>query len=642
MHTPTESHTPSSSPVTQSTTPDQVRDTLESSAVAEFMKDVDTVQLLIGNRAEHLSSLRNGIDTPGREQEILDEFIRVVGIESITPETRYIAYERLCHLYEDALMNHVRRSELSSGEEFTLKENAYIFTAEYHNNLNTSILDDIEKRGLLTPFYRTLLRGVFSVGVAFNRFHRAWNKSLIQWVNRELEERFWEQETIMQYLRDENLLDKWEDGNIWDRSYSILRRSGDGYISLAYKDALPDETDTIIIALRNLRLSLEWYEDDVFWQKENYLTYIDALITAFEETDTDRLIGKWSLVDTAWMQIRGPIQIVHPFEYYEDKYRKAVAAEWDVRLENRPLLESKASWLSHKMFHELAWELWIRPEDEIYRFSLQWLWRCQIYIGNPLFYFGSQLNWLPSAQVIPNDAGVSRTYGKKIYAFPEHILKRAQSKPEMQHKAMMVSERLRQKKKDIIFGNPDMYYKLYDIETIWHELWHTLWLEGDTEVQMNQTGNFKNIEEWKATTGWLVSFFLHGDRDMDETVIVDLVSRSITLIEWMKEPDTWPYYCEWLIHLKVLFDAGILYIDTDGRADINYNDATLERAKALYKEHYIKLIKTYREKRDANEFLSQYAVMEDGYLVPADEGIRAWVQQYYKTYSEHGNTVANT
>lgn len=180
MHTPTESPAPSSSPIIQPTTPDQVRDTLESSAVAEFMRDVDSVQLLIGNRAEHLSSLRNGIDTPGREQEILDEFIRVVGIESITPETRYIAYERLCHLYEDALMNHVRRSELSSGEEFTLKENAYIFTAEYHNNLNTSILDDIEKRGLLTPFYRTLLRGVFSVGVAFNRFHRAWNKSLIQ------------------------------------------------------------------------------------------------------------------------------------------------------------------------------------------------------------------------------------------------------------------------------------------------------------------------------------------------------------------------------------------------------------------------------------------------------------------------------
>jgi hypothetical protein len=39
------------------------------------------------------------------------------------------------------------------------------------------------------------------------------------------------------------------------------------------------------------------------------------------------------------------------------------------------------------------------------------------------------------------------------------------------------------------------------VSTTGHEFGHTLWLDSDTEMRMNGTGNFKNVEEWKATTG---------------------------------------------------------------------------------------------------------------------------------------------
>jgi len=52
------------------------------------------------------------------------------------------------------------------------------------------------------------------------------------------------------------------------------------------------------------------------------------------EKDVNTLVAKWALVDETWMQIKTPFQISHPLEFYEDKYRKAVAPEWDLRIQN--------------------------------------------------------------------------------------------------------------------------------------------------------------------------------------------------------------------------------------------------------------------------------------------------------------------
>jgi len=50
---------------------------------------------------------------------------------------------------------------------------------------------------------------------------------------------------------------------------------------------------------------------------------------------------------------------------------------------------------------------------------------------------------------------------------------------------------------------------------------------------MNKTGNFKNIEEFKATTGGLVSFFLNPENDnLKEDLVYSLIKRAVELIAW--------------------------------------------------------------------------------------------------------------
>lgn len=109
---------------------------------------------------------------------------------------------------------------------------------------------------------------------------------------------------------------------------------------------------------------------------------------------------------------------------------------------------------------------------------------------------------------------------------------------------LTLEENLRAKRKSVIFGEDLVFYRLYDIETLGHEFGHALWLEPDTESRMNATGNFKNIEEWKATMGGLIAFFLHPEEDMKEAVIVDMIIRCIRLIEQMKVDESRNYYIE--------------------------------------------------------------------------------------------------
>gem|GEM_PF-6520876 len=78
----------------------------------------------------------------------------------------------------------------------------------------------------------------------------------------------------------------------------------------------------------------------MYEKKEAFIEYYKSLQTALAETNTDSLVQKWSQVDVAWMQIDTPFQPAHPIEAYEDKYRKAVSIELDIRIVNPALFTS--------------------------------------------------------------------------------------------------------------------------------------------------------------------------------------------------------------------------------------------------------------------------------------------------------------
>jgi len=68
------------------------------------------------------------------------------------------------------------------------------------------------------------------------------------------------------------------------------------------------------------------------------------------------------------------------------------------------------------------------------------------------------------------------------------------------------------------------WHKIYQISTIGHEFGHILWVDDDTESLMNGSGAFKNIEEFKATAGGLVSIFYKGDDTLYRYIVDDLVT----------------------------------------------------------------------------------------------------------------------
>ncbi len=107
---------------------------------------------------------------------------------------------------------------------------------------------------------------------------------------------------------------------------------------------------------------------------------------------------------------------------------------------------------------------------------------------------------------------------------------------------------------------------------------------------MNKTGNFKNIEEFKATTGGLISYILDEDTDessLEEQVFIDVVKRAVGLIGWMEVDEVQPYYCEGLIHLNGLFDSKVLDWD-ENKLTIDMSE---DKIKVL-KQWYLQLIQT--------------------------------------------------
>ena len=145
-------------------------------------------------------------------------------------------------------------------------------------------------------------------------------------------------------------------------------------------------------SIRELISKLQKETDDVYHSGSHYINYLIALIAALEETDTDNLIEKWSEVDATWMHIETPFQITHPFEAYEDPYRRAVSPEWDLRIENPDLFESTVRGNMSIMFERIASAKNLDPDSSVARLSRDGLNKTRVYVSAPILYYGGMYN----------------------------------------------------------------------------------------------------------------------------------------------------------------------------------------------------------------------------------------------------------
>ncbi|WP_417324847.1 invasion protein CiaB [Halarcobacter sp.] len=610
----------------------------------KFLNDLVEVYEYLDLQKNNTNKLITYLENEEYEKlTIIDEFAKTLGLE-LDSNLRLALVTRLVNLRDDSLVQVLKKLGKNEEEVINLQEKAYCFVRDFWHEKHKNTVEYIKHNNLLTPFYQAIFEGVYKVGLKMSSWQSSWTAHIINGVNKELLNMFDGDETkVFEYLKKHKLFDLGHNNIEADRSYSALVKQKDEYKSKAYIESFKEQTTAVVDALEDFEETLIELEDEIYNQKWDYILYIQALIKAFSENKTHLLVERWADVDRAWMKIKSPVQIGHPLEYYEDHFRKAVALEWDIRLTNPHFAQNdhrvnKIKSAFAKIFDNVEQT---KEYKAIYDFSLKSLDKVQLYVGRPALFFGAEFNGLFSAQVVPNDEIVSKEEGKKIFAFSDEILQISRAKPFLKLSQEIFGQELLTKDREFLFNETDKWHQVYDISTIGHEYGHILWCDDETETLMNETGNFKNIEEFKATTGGLISFFLDSEDDekeLEEQVLIDLVKRAVGLIGWMEVDEVQPYYCEGLIHLNGLFTVGILDFEND-KLNIDLSSSKIEELKQWYVKTYTDLAKHYLDKKDATLFLENFAKKESKYFMPNDSKIKAFVEFYFNRYKEIGQEL---
>lgn len=612
----------------------------------QFLGDIQKLYDYITQQKANINQLYKYLEQEEYDKlTIISEFATSLDLK-ISSDLRVALITRLVNLRDDNLVQVLKKLDKTENEIIILQEKAYIFVKTYWLEIHQNTINFINKENLLTPFYRAIFKGVYAVGIAMTTWQSSWTAEIINGVNKNLLTEFDNDNAkVMKYLKDNNLFDLGHNEEIADRSYSMLIKKDGEYTSQAYVKAFQKEVLVVTDALENFVDNLMELEDEVCKQKWTYIEYLQSLINAFLEKRPNELVSKWAEVDRIWMKITTPIQIGHPLEYYEDHFRKAVALEWDIRLtnpksQNNHLRVQKITSMFNKIYSRIDKE---QKYQDIYDFSLKSLNKVQLYLGRPALFFGAEFNGLFSAQVVPNDEIVSREEGKKIFAFSDEILQAQRAKPFLELSRKILGQELLTKDRKFLFGDTNQWHQVYDITTIGHEYGHILWCDETTETIMNQNGNFKNIEEFKATTGGLVSFFMdttNDEKHNEQQVLIDIIKRSIGLIGWMEIDEVQPYYCEGLIHLSGLFTSKILIWDNNiQKLAINLNYETIKDLKQWYIDTYSSLAITYLQKQEATIWLNKYAIKRGKHFMPTDENIQTFVKYYFTQYKTIGQKL---
>jgi len=613
-----------------------------------FLKDIQIVYNFITKQKEDVNKLYVFLETNQFDKlEIINTFAKNLNL-NMSNNLRVALIIRLVSLRDDSLIQILKQLSKNDEEIEKIQEKAYIFVKNYWITKHQEILDFIQINNLLTPFYRAIFKGVYEVGIEFSNWQISWTKLIINGVNKDLVKKFnGDDIKVMQYLEKNNLFDLGHNNQIADRSYSMLVKENNQYKSFSYIKAFKKDVTNVINSLEIFVDNLIDLDDEVYDNKWEYILYIQSLVKALSEDKTNTLISRWADVDRAWMKIKTPIQIGHPLEYYEDHFRKAVALEWDIRLtsptlQNNNTRVEKLKYMFKTIYNKIDEE---KTNKEIYNFSLKSLDKVQLYLGRPALFFASQFNGLFSAQVVPNDEIVSREEGKKIFAFSDEILQAQRAKPFLKLNTKILGQSFLSEDRKFLFNekNEKKWHQVYDITTIGHEYGHILWCDDTTETIMNKGGNFKNIEEFKATTGGLVSFFIdktNSEIDCNKQILMDTIKRAVGLIGWMEVDEVQPYYCEGLIHLNGLFTSKVLqWNNNTKKLNIDLNEITIQRLKDWYIKTYSDLAIHYLEKKDATIWLNKYVVKEDAYFLPNDINIKAFVEYYFIQYKTIGQEL---
>ena len=624
-----------------------------------FTEDVQRVYKILAESDAEIQSLYQLLDQEGQctsepwnkksfDKNRLATFLTEVGLPN-TKESRLGFLSRLINLRQESLQQCWKKLGFTEDQIEFYQEVTYKIIRDFYQYRHEAMIQKILDQKLLTPFYQTVLAGWSRIGKALSLWQTDWTAQILNQTNKQLTKQFNEDEGVVNaFLETEGLKDKGHEGKPADRCYSVLLKNKKGqWESNSYAKAFPDHIRRVCQEIQQMIQSLEPLSDDVYREKSAWIGYLNALSVAFQEVEPNQCVARWADVDRQWMKISGRIQPGHPLEYYEDHYRKAVALEWDIRISNP---EHYTEGIRRRKIQKFAKDFFqVSQFDKnsaypvILDFCVKKLESVQLHIGSVFSYYGADLLGLPSAQVVPNDEVVSKESGKKIFAFPDAVSQSRRNRPFLRFSREVFGQEFLTRQRNILFNDVDLWFRIYDVSTIGHEYGHILWIDQDTEPRMDHCGNFKNVEEWKATTGGLMGFFQEEEAswDMKRAVTEDLLSRAVGLLSWKETTEVLPYYIESHIHLVGLFESSILDWDEKNRQlKIEVTPERFERLKSWYFNVYSDLVTNYYlPKNDPTPFLKKYVVREKHYFNAAVPKIYDFQKFFWDMYVNYGQEI---
>lgn len=582
-------------------------------------------------------SFKNGLNSLYKD---MDNPIILNGLKiaNLTPTntTKLAMVSRIVDLKFQGIENELKRLNLSKEQIKNINLNLYDYVSEFYINAFDSMLKQVNDENLLDEFEMELLWSVHRIGIAITKMQKIWQHHIIDEINEEFESKFSTIAQAMKFISQNGLYQIDSDGLRCDRVYGAVIKSNDSYKMVPYMVAFKEECSAVVEEFENSIKILKPLSKTS--QDSAYISYLEALKIAFKESDNNLVVARWQDAERVWMQTRGAIQIGHPLEYYEDAYTHAVALEWDIRLSGDGGVNEQGLKDSIKDSFDQIYSKTGVKNPNMAALVYSNIDKTQLYISTPMLYYGAEFNGLFSAQVVPNDEKVSGECGKKIFAFVDFVYQSSKAKPFMKLASEIFDKQFLDYGREILFKNEKIWKQVYEISTIGHEFGHILFMDSDSENIMNTGGEFKFIEEYKATTGGLVNFFLHEIEELKMPVFAELIKRSVGLIAWQKVAETRAYYCEGLIHLDLLFKAGVLSFN-GAKLSVKFDIQSYEAFKVLVMQNYINLATHYVKKLNASEFLAIFAKFDGEVYLPTDSIVAEFVKYYYSRYEAIGNEI---
>jgi hypothetical protein len=624
-----------------------------------FVTDLRQVQQLLSLADADVQKLYHLVEKEGKvlsepwdgESLSADRLMTIVKQLGLKPdkESRLAFLSRLINLRQEALDQSWKKEGHSEETIENFQEVAYQIVRDYHLGRHHKVIQGIHDRDLLTAFYQTVLKGWDRIGRVISQWQIDWTRQILFQTNKELSAQFdGDTVAVNHYLDEKNLKDLGHWGKVADRCYSVLKKNALGHWeSQTYSQAFPEHVENVCQEIQALVQDLEPLEDEIYHEKDAWIAYLLSLSDAFREKNPHECVARWADVDRAWMKITGMIQPGHPLEYYEDHYRKAVALEWDMRISNpehhtEGIRKRKIRQFASEFFYEVGLNE-VDSYSSIVEFCLKKLDSVQLHIGSMALYYGAGFMGLPSAQVVPNDEVVSKEKGKKIFAFPDNVIQSKKNRPFLRFSREILGQDFLTRQRKILFQNEDLWFHIYDISTIGHEYGHVLWVDQDTEALMDaHNGNFKNVEEWKATTGGLMTFFREEESswDLKVAVIEEMIARSVGLFAWRETSEVLPYYIEGHIHLAGLFETQILNWEVGKNLKVELTPSRFKALAQWYHQTYLTLVQDfYLPKKDPSPFLSRYVSRDKKFFNAVHPQIHAFQNYFWEIYHRYGQEM---